>query len=276
MKRKNIILQIILWVLQGFIVGIGAILPGVSGGTLCYVFGIYDQILEVLSDPFRGIKKHWMMLCFVVLGGGLGFVGFAGVVNWLRALNEGMTLCIFAGLIIGTLPDLWKDAGKEGRGKGSLIAIVLSFISVSALFYLFENIWHLKVTPGIIGWIVCGFLWGLSFIVPGVSSSGLIEVFGLNVAMNEGIYTFDFSILIPMGIAMLATLLLFSRLMKFVFDKFFSVISHCVMGFVIATTLMILPSFAVGILEIVIYILCILAGAVASFLFTKLCNKIKA
>ena len=61
-KKKNIVLQSILWVIQGFIVGIGAILPGVSGGSLCYVFGIYDQILDVLSSPVKGLKKHWKML----------------------------------------------------------------------------------------------------------------------------------------------------------------------------------------------------------------------
>ena len=67
--KKNFILKAILWVVQGFIVGLGAILPGVSGGTLCYAFGIYDQILEVLSNPFKGIKKHFKMLVFVGIGG---------------------------------------------------------------------------------------------------------------------------------------------------------------------------------------------------------------
>ena len=76
MKNKNFIWKAILWVIQGCIIGIGAILPGVSGGTLCYVFGIYDQLLEVLSNPFKGIKKYWLMLVFVGLGAGIGFVGF--------------------------------------------------------------------------------------------------------------------------------------------------------------------------------------------------------
>jgi putative membrane protein len=75
--KKNFLLKAILWIVQGFIVGLGAILPGVSGGTLCYAFGIYDQILEVLSNPFKGIKKHFKMLVFVGIGGVLGFVGFA-------------------------------------------------------------------------------------------------------------------------------------------------------------------------------------------------------
>ncbi len=275
MKQKNFILQAILWVVQGFIVGMGAILPGVSGGTLCYAFGIYDQILEVLSDPFRGIKKHWKMLIFVVLGGGLGFVGFAGVTNLLLNWNQNVVLCVFVGLILGTLPDIWKDAGKEGRGKGSLIALVVSFVAITLLFYLFKNVWSLTITPGAVGWILCGLLWGLSFIVPGFSSSTLLLFFGIYEAMSAGISSFDFSVLIPLGLAMLATLLLFSRLMKFVFDRFFAVISHCVLGFVVATTLMILPSFRTSAINLLIYAACILSGGVASYFFTLLCNKIK-
>jgi putative membrane protein len=221
--NKNIILQGLLWIIQGFIVGIGAILPGVSGGTLCYAFGIYDQILDVLTNPIKGIKKHWLMLIFVGIGGGIGFVGFAGVTNWLLNLNEAVVLCVFVGLIAGTLPDIWKDASKNGRGKGSYIALAVSFVAITAVFYAFKNIWHLTVAPNTVGWLICGLLWGLSFIIPGFSSSTLLLFFGIYERMSAGISTLDFSVLIPLGCAMLATLLLFSRLMKLVFEKAFAI-----------------------------------------------------
>ena len=273
--KKTFALQALLWAIQGFIVGIGAILPGVSGGTLCYAFGIYDPVLDVLSDPIKGLKRHWKMMIFVILGGGLGFVGFAGVTNWLLNLNEAVVLCVFVGLIAGTLPDIWKDAGKNGRGGGSYIALGVSFVAIAAVFYVFKNVWHLTIAPNLVGWLICGLLWGLSFIIPGFSSSTLLLFFGIYEKMSEGISTLDFGVIIPLGLAMLATLLLFSRLMKLVFDKFYSIVSHCVLGFVVATTLMILPSFATEWYNILIYIGCIVAGGVASFFFSKLCNKIK-
>lgn len=275
-KKTNFVLKAILWIVQGCIVGIGAILPGVSGGTLCYAFGIYDQLLEVLSNPFKGIKKHWLMLVFVGIGGALGFVGFAGVTNWLLGLNEAVVLCVFVGLIAGTLPDIWKDAGSEGRNKFSIIALAVSFVSILTVFYVFKNVLTLTIAPDFVGWLLCGLLWGLSFIVPGFSSSTLLLFFGIYDEMSAGISHLDFSVLIPLGIAMLATLLLLSKLMKFVFDKYHSIVSHCVMGFVIATTLMILPSFATSIGNIVSYVISIAGGAVASFFFNILCQRIKA
>lgn len=274
--KKNFLVKAILWVVQGFIVGLGAILPGVSGGTLCYAFGIYDQIIEVLSNPFKGVKKHWKMLIFIGIGGVLGFVGFAGITEQLLKWNEAVVLCVFVGLIAGTVPELWREAGKEKRGKLSIVALVVSFIAISVVFYLFKSVLQLTLAPSLVGWLVCGLLWGLSFIIPGFSSSTLLLFFGIYEQMSHGISHLDFGVLIPLGIAMLATLLLFSRIMKLLFDKYHSIASHAVMGFVLATTLMILPPFNTGAWDIAVYVICIVCGAVASFGFNALCNKIKS
>ena len=274
--KKNFILKAILWIVQGFIVGLGAILPGVSGGTLCYAFGIYDQILEVLSNPFKGINKHFKMLVFVGIGGVLGFVGFAGITEKLLQWNEAVVLCVFVGLIAGTVPELWRDAGKEKRTKFSILTLVISFIAISAVFYLFKSVLQLTIEPNLVGWLICGVLWGLSFIVPGFSSSTLLLFFGIYEQMSHGISHLDFGVLIPLGCAMLATLLLFSQLMKLIFDKYHSLASHAVMGFVFATTHMILPSFNTSVGNILVYVGCIAGGAVASFCFNILCEKIRS
>ncbi len=267
----------VLWIVQGALVGIGAILPGISGGTLCYAFGIYNQLLEVLSNPIKGIKKHWFMLLFVCSGVALGFVGFSGVTYWLLSLNEGIVLAVFVGLIFGTIPDIWKEAGEKGRNKFSIISLVSAFILIGAVFYVFKNVWIVTIQPGFFAWLLCGLLWGLGFVVPGLSSSTLIMFFGLYDEMSEGISKLDFGVLIPLGLAILATFLLLSKVMKLIFNKFHSIVSHCVLGFVVATTVMILPfdqftSFK----NVAIFVICIIGGAVASFFFTKLCDKIKA
>ena len=273
--KKNFAIKAILWVVQGFIVGLGAILPGVSGGTLCYAFGIYDPMIEVLSNPFKGVKKHWKMLIFIGIGGVLGFVGFAGITEQLLKWNEAVVLCVFVGLIAGTIPELWREAGEEKRNKFSILSLALSFIAISVVFYLFKSVLQLTLAPNLVGWLICGLLWGLSFIIPGFSSSTLLLFFGIYEQMSHGISHLDFGVLIPLGIAMLATLLLFSRMMKLLFDKYHSIASHAVMGFVLATTIMILPPFNTGVWDIIVYIICIVCGAIASFGFNALCNKIK-
>ena len=282
--KKNFILQALLWVVQGFIVGIGAILPGVSGGTLCYVFGIYDQVLEILTNPIKGIKKHWLMLIFVGIGGGIGFVGFAGITESLLSWNPPIVMCIFIGLILGTVPELWRESGEKGRNRYSIISLIVSFIFITALFYCCEHIWTISIPANIWGFAICGVIWGLSFIIPGFSSSTLLLFFGIYKSMSAGIKSLDLAVIIPLGITMLATLLLLSRAMKTAFEKIHSIASHSVMGFVLATTMMLFTVTEEGSesiistfsgVNIAIYIGCIIGGAVASFFFSLLCNRIK-
>ena len=272
--KKNFVIQAILWVIQGFIVGIGAILPGVSGGTLCYAFGMYDPNLDVLSSPIKGIRKHWFKLIFFVIGGGIGFVGLSGVTAFLLGKSEALVMCAFAGLVLGTIPDIWRESGERGRNKFSILSLIISFAAITVLFFIFKNVWHLSISPNLVGWILCGLLWGLSFIIPGFSSSTLLLFFGIYESMSLAISRLDFSVLIPLGITMLLTLLLFSRIMKFVFDKYYSITSHCVLGFVLATTLMIIPKLQANI-TLLYGIIALILGAVASYFFTLMCEKIK-
>lgn len=276
------LLQIILWIVQGAIVGIGAILPGVSGGTLCYAFGIYNPLLEVLTTPIKGIKKHWYMLIFVCIGCAAGFIGFAGITASLLKWNAPVVLCAFIGLILGTVPDLWKTAGEKGRSKASYISLAVSFAAIFTIFWVFKSVWHITIPANAWGFAFCGFAWGLSFIIPGFSTSTLLMFFGIYTKMSEGINTFDMKVIIPMGLAMIVTILGLARVMRFVFDKCHNVAAHSVLGFVLATTVMLFTASEDGnptILatmtgwNIALYIAIIAVGTAAGYALTVACDR---
>ena len=97
--KKNRMIQGMLWVLEGILVGFGAIMPGISGGTLCVAFGMYKPLIDVLSKPRENLKRHWKMLGLFVLGGAVGFVGLSGLAGWLMGQNSAAVTCAFIGLI---------------------------------------------------------------------------------------------------------------------------------------------------------------------------------
>ena len=85
------------WLLlvKGIIVGFGAIMPGISGGTLCVAFGMYKPLIEVFSKPREGLKKYWMILSLFIVGIAVGFIGLSGVAGWLMGKNSNaVTACI--------------------------------------------------------------------------------------------------------------------------------------------------------------------------------------
>ena len=66
------IFRLILQIFQGALIGLGAVLPGISGGVLCVVFGIYKPIMELLSNPFKNFKTHVPRLIPVIIGAAIG------------------------------------------------------------------------------------------------------------------------------------------------------------------------------------------------------------
>lgn len=262
------------WLLQGVLVGFGAILPGVSGGTLCVVFGMYRPIIEVLSNLKDGLKKNGPMLFIFLMGVGVGFVGLSGLAAWLLERDTAIVTCAFIGLILGTAPELWKDAGAQGRGKGSVLSLLLGFSAMLLVLVLLKTQLSLTVAPGTAGYLLCGVLWGLSFIVPGLSSSSLLLLFGLYQPMLKGISELDFRVLLPMGIGLAVCVLLLSKVVGAAYKKHFSAMSHGVLGIVLATAVMILPPCE-SVADAGLYALAIVGGAAASFFFTKACNRAK-
>lgn len=268
-------LVFLLWIIEGIVVGCGAILPGLSGGALCAAFGMYRPIIELLSSPKENLKKYWLMLGFFFFGVALGFVGLAGVTEWLMEKSSELVTCAFVGFIIGTMPGLFRDAGEVKRSGGSYISMVASFLIMLGILFLLKTNQSLMLSEGFLAFLLCGFFWGLSFIVPGLSSSSLLLFFGLYQPMLLGIKSFDFAVLIPMGLGLVVTVLLLSRAVAFAYKKHFSIVSHAVIGIVAATVVMIIPNLSVPFTRLFLYFGIALGGALLSYAFTRLCDKIK-
>ena len=96
-RIKNGIMRIV----QGIIIGAGAILPGISGGVLAVVFGIYRPAMELLTHPRRALQRYWRMLLAVGIGWAIGFLGGGSVILALFHQSETVATCLFIGLILG-------------------------------------------------------------------------------------------------------------------------------------------------------------------------------
>jgi len=272
--KKNIIKYIVLF-FKGILVGFGAIMPGISGGTLCVSFGMYEPLINVMSHPIKTLRKDGVKLLFFVLGGVTGFIGLAGLADWLLSVNEPVVILVFLGFILGTIPDLWKAAGDRGRNKLSYLFMTGGFVVLFSLLWFLKNAATITVEPGYIAFFFCGILWALSFIVPGLSSSTLIMFFGLYKPMLSGIDTFSLPVIIPLAVGALLCLLAISRPINIMYNKWHSQMSHIIIGVVLASMVMVIPfGFFVNPARFAIGIVCVICGAVASFFIGKLCDKL--
>ena len=120
----------VLKILQGTLIGLGAVLPGISGGVLCVVFGVYTILMEFLADPFRKLKSHFPRLLPIVIGVVIGFIGVAKLLGFFLERYENPSVCLFIGLIAGMLPSLFREAGEQGRTKASYVSMVIAMIFI--------------------------------------------------------------------------------------------------------------------------------------------------
>ncbi len=267
-------LMFLLWFLEGIVVGFGAILPGVSGGTLCVIFGMYRPIIDTLAHVRSGIRKYGLMLLTFFVGVFVGFVVLSGFAAWMLERDTALVTCVFIGFIFGTFPELWQDAGKQGRTGRGISAMVLGFVVMAALLGVLRTTASITVQPGMAGFLLCGVLWGLSFIVPGLSSSSLLLFFELYQPMLAGIAGFDLAVLVPLGIGMAVCVLLLSRIIERTYQKHFSIVSHGILGIVAATALMILPRWDGSIQMLITNLLAIVSGCALSYGFSRLCKNV--
>lgn len=271
MKEKNTgVLRLVLRVLQGMLIGVGAVLPGISGGVLCVVFGIYKPIMELLSSPIKKCKTHVPRLLPVIVGAVLGFLGVAKVLAFFLERYPDQSVCLFVGLIAGMLPSLFREAGEQGRTRGSWISLAVAFAVVLALL-LSLNVLSVTIAPSFGWYLFCGFCMALSIIAPGMSFSTLLMPLGLYTPLVDGIGNLDFGVLVPAGIGALVTIVCLAKAINALFTHFYSCAFHAIVGIVIAATLVIIPfgSFTQGVGTAVANIVCLVVGVVAALALDK-------
>lgn len=271
-KPANPIMRLV----QGALIGTGAVLPGISGGVLMVVFGVYQSVMALLANPFKNFKENMKLLLPVIIGVALGFLGISKLLGFLLDAYPDQSVCLFVGLIGGMLPSLFREAGEKGRGKSSWIALAAAFAVVLALL-IGLNVIQANIELNF-GWcIFCGFCIALSIIAPGMSFSTLLMPLGLYTPFVTGVGNLDFGMLIPAGIGALLTVILLARVVTNLLDKHYAPMFHGIIGVVIAATLVIIPfeSFTAGIGVAVINLVCIAVGVVAALALDKFNSSVE-
>ncbi len=237
----------ILRLVKGMFIGSGFILPGVSGGALAAVFGIYERMISFLANLKKDFKKNVLFFIPVGLGMAVGVFLLAFPIDYLLKSAETYVMWFFIGCILGTLPALFKQAAKKGWKYWHVGLMVAVCAGAYALLRLLESAGAITLSRGFFTWVLAGALIGLGVVVPGLSTSNLLMYLNMDQGgrlyegMTSGIMNRDFGVIIPLLLGVAACVLLLSKLMNYIFGKAYAALYHAILGFVIASTLIIVP-----------------------------------
>ena len=228
-------------VLKGMIIALGFILPGVSGGVLAAILGIYERMIRFLAHIKENFIENVLYFTPLAIGMVLGIAAFSYPVNLLLDNYKVIVLWGFAGAIIGTIPSLIKESVKESdRDRADTVTFWLSFI-LSGIFLYSLNGMVGTLPANFLSFVLAGALIALGILIPGLSPSNLLLILGLYTPMLTGFKRLDlFGTFLPIGIGGALALILFSKAMDYILKHYHSRVYHFIIGIVLSSTLLII------------------------------------
>jgi len=231
---------------KGFIIGAGAILPGISGASLAVMFGVYEDIVALLANPFHHFRAFFRKHTILMLGSICGFLAVSQALVMLIASHTVPVLFLFTGFIAGTLPGIYRR-GKSGSGGP---AKYIAFFAMTGLMVCLAVIRHGTALDSIQSsvitktamawlddgttwspaWIAAGAIIGLGSLLPGVSASFLLMYIGWYAPLLAAVGGISVIPLLQVGFGAALSLMCLSKLTVLLYTKFHEIVSFGVLG----------------------------------------------
>ena len=252
--------QQLFFVLAGVLFGLANVIPGVSGGTMAVVFGIYERLIGILSDPIRNIKKEWKFLVMFAAGTAVGILAFGKLMNWLlESKYRSETFLFFVGVILGSLPMLFKNAfmsgGRVKIGAGAVVAFAIGFAVMIPMILAGNNDEAKQAAKDGASMVSAGagqmllmLLYGAiassTMIIPGISGSFVMLLLGVYPTIIAAVAALTGSggamgqailLLAPFGVGIVLGLVFCSKLIKYLLKHHEAVTYAAIFGFVLGS-----------------------------------------
>lgn len=235
-KQDNILSRF----LKGMIIALGFILPGVSGGVLAAIMGIYGRMLSFMAHIRQNFRRDFFYFLPIGIGGIVGIGVLSQPLEYLLAHYQMIVLWGFAGTIIDTLPTLLRESTSRTKRDKIDIIWFFSMLILGGLFLFFMSEIFGTIPANFFGFVIAGILIALGVLVPGLSPSNLLIILGLYAPMLKGFKSFDPLVFLPIAIGGIISMLVFSKAMEKLIQKHHSRVYHFILGIVLASTILIL------------------------------------
>ena len=272
------VVEYLKYFLCGLIFGTANVIPGVSGGTMLVVVGIFDR----LTDAIAGVKKIFKNFPFLLtfaLGAGAGILISAKVISQMFVSFGVQTNMFFIGLILGGIPLIYRLGTAEKKPKPlCILPFVIAMAFVIALAVLeklnifsltaetvegFDLVFSLKMVGS-------AALAAVTMIIPGISGSFVMMLLGVYETIIGALSTFNFYVIIPFAIGAVVGIVVGAKLISMLIAKNRLMVYSALMGLVIGSVYAILPDGFGFNLQTGYGFVFLLLGVIASLLFEKL------
>ena len=205
------------------------------------MLGIYQDILAMFSNPTKNLKRNALLVLPLAIGTVASMISFVLVFSWLFSTYEKATYLFFVGLILGTIPVVYKEVKKHGWKIAGIVAMIASFaitFALSLAMGIDGDATAVYAYPSFIEMIYGGFAMGASLLVPGMSASVILMLLGLYTDLlftAQAIMGGEWGLLaliVVFAIFMFTGVILTARFIKRAFEKIPAIAYAAVLGFI--------------------------------------------
>src|SRR5699024_4269307 len=228
---------------RGFFMGVSDIVPGVSGGTIAVLLGIYDRLIASINGLFsKEWKRHLGFLIQLEIGVGLALFSLSLLMELLLNIYLVHTFytCIIFILVLLT----------EGQGEGK--AIVERTIDVYITLFF------------------AGFLASAAMILPGISGSFILLIMGVYLTVINGLKELDIPVILTVGFGILIGLLTMSKVINYFLTHYRTATFALIIGLVIGSVFVIYPGMPTGLIMWIISIVTFVTGLLIAYLLGRI------
>lgn len=264
-------------ILKGFAMGTSDLVPGVSGGTIALLLGIYNQFIASISGIFS--RRFWPSFTFlipIIIGMLLAMGSLSNLFNYLLSQHHIPTMFFFGGLIIGIVPYLLKISNYKTSFTTKHYMMVIAGIAILIVITLMNNgDKHagetLTLSTGlIIKYFIAGMCASSAMLLPGISGSFMLLVFGVYgtvmLAISE-VVKLNFTglpILLAVGFGVLGGFIISSKIIQYFLTHHKLMTFALIIGFVVGSLFAVFPGLPTNIVMWFVSLVVFIIGFIVS------------
>lgn len=272
---------------RGFAMGISDLIPGVSGGTIALLLGIYDDFIASVSGVFsKHFKKSILFLLPIIIGMALAIGILSSVINYLLAIHLVPTMFFFFGLILGIIPFLLRISHYKKTYKIQHWVIMgVAIIALALMAFFKGDTSHAAPSyidlslPMLIKYFIAGVCASSAMLLPGISGSFILLLFGVYSTVTYSIseiVRFNFEalpVILMVGMGIVVGFLIASKVITYLLKHYTYLTYAAILGLVIGSLFSVFPGLPNQGLTWLASIITLLLGFIISFILGRFTNE---
>lgn len=263
---------------RGFFMGISDLIPGVSGGTVAFILGIYEELLRAISGFFsKDWRKHIGFLLPLAVGMGATLLIFSRLIEYLLDNYHAQTQFFFLGLIVGILPFITKQVNvKKNFNVGHYFIVLIVGAALASLAFInppdYGTITKLT-SSNVLGLFFAGWAGSMAMLLPGISGSFILLLLGVYSTAISALSNLNIPIIAVIGSGVLVGFIVSSKAIRFLLEHFRYVTFSIIIGLIIGSVFVIYPGLPDDGTYLLMCLLTLFIGMLVASLFSSFENK---